>query len=232
MVAGAKNDSALDIGHPFADPQLLVRALTHASATGGPAPSPPTNERLEFLGDRVLGLVIAEMLLKNFPAENEGRIAMRHTALVRREALARVARTIDLGSHMIMARGEEMSGGRNNPSLLADCCEAVIAALYLDGGLAAAGGFIQAYWTAMLAETPEPPKDAKTRLQEWAQGAGLGLPEYRETARTGPHHAPLFTVEGSVLGYPPLSATGPSKRAAEQNAATLLLEKIILVAND
>jgi ribonuclease-3 len=230
--ASAKTDPPLDIGHPFARPELLERALTHASATGGPGPSPRTNERLEFLGDRVLGLIVAEMLLKNFPGEDEGRIAMRHTALVRREALARVAQAIGLGAHMIMARGEESSGGRQNPSLLADCCEAVIAALYLDGGLTAAGHFIEVHWAPMLGETPDPPKDAKTRLQEWAQGSGLALPEYREIDRTGPHHAPIFTVEGSVVGYPALSATGPSKRAAEQNAAERLLEKVIHAAKD
>ncbi len=224
--APAETGRALEIGHGFAQPQLLERALTHASAAGGPEPSPRTNERLEFLGDRVLGLVIAEMLLNKFPGEDEGRIAMRHSALVRREALARVAQNIDLGPHIIMARGEANSGGRHNPSLLADCCEAVIAALYLDGGLAAAAAFIQLHWTPMLAETPDPPKDAKTRLQEWAQGAGLALPEYQEVERSGPHHAPLFTVEASVPGFPPLGATGPSKRAAEQNAAERLLEKI------
>ncbi len=216
----------LSLQHDFVKPELLTRALTHASTGGGPEPSPRTNERLEFLGDRVLGLIIAEMLLTQFPGEDEGHIAQRHSALVRREALARVAREINLGQHLNMARGEENSGGRDNPSLLADSCEAVIAALYLDGGLQAAADFIKTHWTPMLAEAIDPPKDAKTRLQEWAQGAGLPLPEYTEMNRSGPDHAPMFKVQASLPGFPTLDATEPSKRAAEQSAAELLLEKI------
>lgn len=233
MGGKAAGPASLDLGHEFTRPGLLDQALTHASSSGrqggGRASSGDggaSNERLEFLGDRVLALIVADMLLARFPEEDEGRIAQRHSALVRREALARVAGAIDLGVHLRLSRGEAATGGRNNPALLADAMEAVIAALYQDGGLEAARRFIEAHWRGLLEETPEPPKDAKTELQEWAQARGLGLPEYREAARSGPAHAPSFTCEVSVAGYPSVAADGPSKRAAEQRAAEELLERL------
>ena len=213
-------EAALD--HEFDDPTLLDRALTHASAGGGRQ----SNERLEFLGDRVLGLIVADMLLQRFRDEDEGAIAKRHTALVRREALARVARSIELGAALQLSKGEEDNGGRSNPAILADACEAVIAALYRDGGLEAARRFIVEYWTPLLDETEAPPRDDKTALQEWAQGRGLPLPSYTEVDRQGPAHEPVFVIEAAVNGFPAVRADGASKRQAEQKAAAVLLEKV------
>jgi ribonuclease-3 len=221
-------DLARRLGYDFKQPELLERALTHSSTlvgvSGGAAEK--SYERLEFLGDRVLGLIAADMLIEAFPNENEGQLARRHVALVRQEALARVALDIDLGPYLNVARSEEESGGRNNPAILADACEAVIGALYLDGGLETAGRFIRSAWRAMLAETPSPPKDAKTALQEWAQGRGLPLPGYREVSREGPDHGPVFTVEVQVQGFEPMSGQGASKRAAEQRAAEEMMKKV------
>jgi ribonuclease-3 len=166
------------------------------------------------------------MLLERFPREDEGAIARRQTALVRRETLARVAEEIGLGEHIVMTRGEEETGGRTNPTLLADCCEAVIAAIYRDGGLEAARGFVHRYWRELVEEMAQPPLDAKTALQEWAQGRGLALPKYRETGREGPDHAPRFTVEAALDGFEPARAEGASKRAAEQAAAQALLDRL------
>jgi len=210
------------LGHRFADPVLLEQALTHAS-TGSRAAS---NERLEFLGDRVLGLVVAHMLFERFGEEEEGALARRHTALVRREALARVAGEVDLGTEILMSASEAEGGGRENPGLLSNACEAVIAALYLDGGFAAAERFIRARWAEMMEEDLAPPKDAKTTLQEWAQAGGLPLPSYEIITRTGPAHAPNFTIEARVKGLAPTRGEGSSKRAAEQAAAAALLSAI------
>jgi ribonuclease-3 len=214
------------LGHRFHDPELLCEALRHSSDGDVQRGRAASNQRLEFLGDRVLGLVVAEWLLERYPDEAEGEIARRHAHLVRREALARAGREIDLASFLTMSRGEDEAGGRQKPALIADACEAVIAALYLDGGLAAAAAFIQAGWAAMIAATPEPPVDAKTQLQEWAQGRGLTLPSYRETERQGPDHSPEFTIEAQVDGYPAVAGTGASKRSAEQGAAAALLAKL------
>jgi ribonuclease-3 len=212
------------IGHTFRRQDLLQRALTHASAADGGQRR--HNERLEFLGDRVLGLVIAESLMRRFPDETEGDLARRHTSLVRREALAAVARDIALGEALVLSKGEAESGGRDNPALLADACEAVIAALYLDGGLEAAKRFIDNRWERLIAAAPEPPRDAKTALQEWAQGRGLPLPRYSTVATEGPPHEPLFTVEVVLQGRPAVRAPGRSKRMAEQAAAGLMLDQI------
>lgn len=211
------------LGHRFADPGLLNMALTHRSALSAEGHS---NERLEFLGDRVLGLVIADLLCRSFPDEDEGHLARRFSVLVGREALFRVAVGLDLGSYLTLSPGEIDSGGRDNSTLLADACEAVIAALYRDGGLDVAAHFIEAQWTPLLAEDIEPPKDAKTSLQEWAQARGLPLPEYREIGRSGPAHAPVFTIEVSIVGRPPAQAMGASKRIAERDAAMNLLARV------
>lgn len=214
-----------EIGHIFSRPALLLSALIHPSALGGGAEE-SSYERMEFLGDRVLSLVVAEMLLERFPKEAEGEIARRHAQLVKRDTLARIAREIDLGRQIVMAKGEEDAGGRENPSLLADACESLIGALYLDGGLATAAQFVRARWNAPLAEAKAPPKDAKTALQEWAQGRGLALPFYRTLSVSGPSHAPDFMVEVSVDGFPSENSRGGSKRAAEQTAAELLLTRL------
>ncbi|MDH5748515.1 MAG: ribonuclease III [Rhodospirillales bacterium] len=212
--------------HRFADKELLTRALTHTSITKSRSDRGNSYERLEFLGDRVLGLVVARLLFDFYSDEDEGALSRRQTALVRREALVRVAETIQLGRHIVLSHGEADAGGRTNPGILADICEALIAALYLDGGLQAAERFIRSYWTEMMKENLTPPWDAKTELQEWAQGQGLPLPIYSEIEREGPAHAPTFTIEVSVEGEKPISAKGSSKRFAEQEAAGALLEKI------
>ena len=213
------------LGHRFRRPDLLRQALTHASTLAGREQRIWSNERLEFLGDRVLGLVVAEFLYERFPDEEEGALAYRFAALVRRETLAHVAGIVGLADHMIVSDSEAESGGRRNPGMLANTCEAVIAALYLDGGLGAAAEFIQRHWQALADEESVPPKDAKTALQEWAQGRGLPLPLYREVERLGPDHAPIFDVAVRVKGLSDTRGRGPSKRRAEQAAAEAMLER-------
>lgn len=214
------------LGYRARDPSLFLEALTHPSAKGQPDASRDSYERLEFLGDRVLGLVIADLLLSGFPEEPEGFLARRLATLVRRETLAEVGLELELGGFVRLAKGEQDSGEARNPAILADACEALIAALYLDGGLPTAHAFIARHWSGRLTAELEPPKDAKTRLQEWAQGRGLALPAYRETRREGPAHEPLFSVEVRVAGLPAESGVGRSKRLAEQEAASQLLERI------
>ncbi len=212
---------ALD--HRFANVDLLIEALTHPSAVRRRGISRRGYERLEFLGDRVLGLVVAEMLWRRFPAEAEGELTRRHTHLVRRDALAEVARAVGLGSRLIVSPGEDAAGLRENSSVLADVCEAVIAALYLDGGLPTAKQFVERRWEARLAALSEPPRDPKTTLQEWVQARGLPLPAYRTVATEGPSHRRRFTVTVNVEGLDPATASGPSKRAAETAAAAAAL---------
>ncbi len=220
MTAGGRRDLEAALGHTFAKPERLEQALTHASAVDDRVQS---NERLEFLGDRVLGLAIAEMIYKQFPAEAEGQLGYRFTALARREALARVAREIGLGAHIVMSDGERDTGGADKDGMLANTCEAVIAAIYLDGGLDAAAAFVGRYWSALMDEAPEPRKDAKTTLQEWAQANGKALPVYRVLSSEGPDHAPVFTVEVALDGAASLTGVGNAKRAAEQAAAEAML---------
>ncbi len=214
------------LGHAFRDPDLLAEALTHASMAGQIGLQMRTNERLEFLGDRVLGLIVADLLITMFPRESEGMLARRHAALVRREALAEVAEAVGLDARLRMAPGEAESGGRANPGLLADACEAVIAALYLDGGFAAAAAFVRRHWRPLAERDSRPPKDAKTGLQEWAQGRGLSLPTYTEVGRVGPAHAPRFRMQVRVDGRAPAVGEGPSKRVAEHAAAQAMLDAI------
>lgn len=211
-------------GYAFRDEALARLALTHRSASGRARTQ--TYERLEFLGDRVLALVIADLLYESFPDEDEGSLAKRLVALVRRETLADVARGLGLPPLIEMSRGEEDAGGRDNPATLADVCEALIGAIYRDGGLRAVRAFIRRNWLDRMASTEKPPKDAKTELQEWAQGRGLDLPEYREVGRSGPDHSPVFTIEVVVVGFPPVRGKGPTKRAAEQLAAERLLGRL------
>jgi len=228
-VAGTKeplNDLADILGHRFGRISILREALYHPSATPAEGRWIHGYERLEFLGDRVLGLVMADTLLHAFPDEDEGALSRRFVSLVRREALVRVAETIDLGAYLTLSAGEEEAGGRGSAAVLADSCEAVIAALYLDGGLDAARRFITRFWTPLMNEDATPPKDAKTALQEWAQGRGKPLPAYETVAEEGPAHEPEFTVEVRVKGVAPVRASGPSKRIAEQAAATAMLDAI------
>lgn len=221
-------------GHTFLRPELLNEALTHPSAVA-PVPghgrrrregSGRSYERLEFLGDRVLGLVIADLLWRRFESEPEGHLTRRHAHLVRREALARVATQIGLGAYLILSRGERATGGADRPAILADVCEALVAAIYLDGGLDAAMAFVHRFWEPLIDEMEGPPRDPKTALQEWAQAHGLALPSYELVASTGPDHAPRFTIAASVTGGYRATATASSKRLAEARAAEMLLEQL------
>ena len=208
------------LGHDFRDPGLLEQALTHPSASTA---ARPDNQRLEFLGDRVLGLCIAEALLEAFPGSAEGELAPRFNALVRREMLAEIAAEIGLGTHIRLGRSEATSGGRRKAAILADATEAVIAALYLDGGIGAARGFIAAHWRDRLRGLSSAPTDAKTRAQEWAQARGLEPPAYILLDRSGPDHAPVFTVGAALETGETATGRAGSKKLAEQEAATALL---------
>lgn len=210
------------LGHEFAHRDLLTEALTHPSA-GHVGRRRRSYERLEFLGDRVLNLIVADMLYDRFSGESEGDLALRHAALVRREALTGIADALGIGEHLDVAPGEADTEIRGSPSVLADAMEAVIAAIYLDGGLDAAREFIARRWAPILENESRPSRDAKTALQEWAQARGLALPQYVETARSGPSHKPIFTVELRLSGNKPVHASAGSKRAAEQLAAEQLL---------
>jgi ribonuclease-3 len=200
------------LGYVFQDLKILERALTHTSAGAA-----QNNERLEFLGDRVLGLAVAEMLLNTFADEDEGAIARRFAELVRAEKLTEIGRAVGIDAAL------KLSGAAANDGMVADATEAVIAALYLDGGLSAAALFIDRHWGPLINKSDAPPRDAKTALQEWSQAQGIGLPKYRDVSREGPDHEPLFTVEVTVAGAAPARAQGTNKRAAEQDAAALLL---------
>lgn len=208
--------------YSFQDRDRLELALTHSSLKQSKTDS--SYERLEFLGDRVLGLVIAELLLEEFPADAEGKLAPRLATLVSGATLADVARALDLGRFIRMTDGEAGAGTNTRNSVLADCFEAVIAAMYLDGGPEAATSFVRRLWRPLIKDAE--PRVAKTELQEWLQGRGLPLPEYRVVDRAGPSHNPEFTVELTVNGRPPVRATGASKRAAELKAAQTMLEQI------
>jgi ribonuclease-3 len=221
---------AAALGYTFANRDLLREALTHRSAVdrqrGRNLDLRHGNERLEFLGDRVLSLAVADVLIRRFPDESEGELARRHAALVRAETLAEVARAIGLGAHLTLAESEEATGGREKPAILADACEAVIGALYRDGGLDAARRFVERYWVPRIEHEAKPPRDPKTALQEWAQGRGLPLPSYREVGREGPPHAPQFIMEVAVRGRVPAQGSGKTKREAERAAATAMLDAL------
>lgn len=224
MVLGAELQAfSRRLGHEFATPDLLVCAVTHASIS---SPTRPDNQRLEFLGDRVLGLVIAEALLGKDVDAPEGQLAPRFNALVRKETCAAVARQIDLGSVLKLGRSEMKSGGRRKEALLGDAMEAVIAAVYQDAGFEAARDVILKLWGERINTVAEDARDAKTSLQEWAQARGQTPPAYVETARDGPDHAPTFTVEVRLQSGQTASASASSKRAAEQQAAKALLERL------
>jgi len=212
------------IGYRFDNEGYFSRALVHSSYIDPSAGMRPKNfERLEFVGDRVLGLVIAELLFAKFPDSDEGGLASRFNMLVRKETCAHVAREIDLGAYLLMSNGEADAGGRSKKAILGNACEALIAAIYMDGGLPAARTFIEKYWLKLLDQVERPPQDAKTALQEWAQSKGLAPPFYQLDRRDGPDHEPLFSISVSVTGYAPETGEGGSKRLAEQAAATALL---------
>ncbi len=215
------------LGHQFKDQDLLALALTHRGALGSGRSKVNlvANERLEFLGDRVLGLVIAQALLERFPEENEGALAARLAALVSAAELSRVAEEMGLAGHLKIARTQNLDPAAT--AVLADACEAVIGALYLDGGLEKAGQFIRRRWVGAMEADVAPPKDPKMALQEWAQGRGLPLPVYRDVEAEGPAHAPSFTMSVSVEGFPEMLGKGRTKRLATQTAAASLLAQLV-----
>ena len=213
------------IGHAFSDPALLERALTHASVGDG-SRKVRHNERLEFLGDRVLGLLAAEQLVSVDEEAREGVMSTRLAQLVSGRACAGVARRLGVGEALRLAPGETRTGGRDKDTILGDACEALLAAVYLDVGLEAARAFFLRYWAEELALTSrDDGKDPKTRLQEWAQARGLGLPAYAVTGRDGPDHAPRFTVEVRIDTLAPVQAEGASRREAEKSAALAMLQR-------
>ena len=225
------------LGHRFARPDLLREALTHRSAAAvrpgrphghaphGHAKGTGSNERLEFIGDRVLGLLIAEWLAERFPHEQEGALGRRLAHLVSQPVLATIAEHAGLPAVLDVAPGESRAGVRRRATVLADATEATLGALYLDGGIAPARRFVRRAWEPAMTDQAEPPKDAKTALQEWAQGRGLPLPAYHLASRQGPSHAPLFAISVTVASQTGTGTAG-TKRAAEQEAAHALLKML------
>jgi ribonuclease-3 len=213
------------VGHQFADPELLERALTHSSVGDG-AREVRHNERLEFLGDRVLNLCAAERLMALYPDVREGEMSRLLASLVNYHACARIARKAGLQDALRLSASATKVGARQSDAVLGDACEALIAALYVDGGLEAARAFFLKFWQDEFDRLDEPEvKDPKTQLQEWAQGRGLPLPNYAIVSRDGPDHAPCFTVEVAVEGFPPERAQGRSRQDAEKAAAQTMLLK-------
>lgn len=208
------------ISYSFQNRSLLLTALTHSSAN-----TLENYERLEFLGDRVLGLVVSETLYQKFPNEQEGDLAKRLASLVQGTWLAKMAQKIDLGAFMSFSQAEKESGGSENENILADGVEALIGAMYLDGGLQPCQKFIALLWGDAFYELKKPPLHPKTALQEWAQGEGLPLPTYKISGQSGPDHAPVFDVVLKVQGYPDVIAQGRSRQVAEREAARVFLEQ-------
>ncbi len=212
------------IGYRFTDAALLDHALTHISAVSG-GNRVASYQRLEFLGDHVLGLVISDLLFRTFPKANEGELSKRLADLVRKETCADIARAMDIGPAMRLGSSESQAGGRRRETILADMCEALIGAVFIDGGYDKAAAVIEKFWSERLMTPGKPLRDAKTMLQEWAQARGLPTPDYKETSRTGPHHKPEFKVSVSLPGKPAAEGVGRSKREAEQAAAAAMLTR-------
>ncbi|MEF3048303.1 ribonuclease III [Pseudotabrizicola sp. L79] len=211
------------IGYSFRRSELLIRAVTHSSIGSA---TRPDNQRLEFLGDRVLGLVMAEAMLAADKSASEGQLAPRFNALVRKETCAEVARDIGLGEVLKLGRSEMLTGGRRKETLLGDAMEALIAAVYLDGGFDAAKALVLRLWGARVHEAEARIYNPKSALQERSQAQGLGLPVYTETARSGPDHQPMFTIEVRLDNGLSARATAAGKRVAEAAAAEALLAQM------
>lgn len=211
------------LGYVFRDPALLQRALTHSSAIAPSRRTAESYQRFEFLGDRVLGLVVAHMLSERLPTANEGELSRTLNSLVRKETCAKVARKLGMGSFVRLGESEARTGGADKDAILGDVCEAVIGAIYADGGLDPAYTFVSRMFGDNLDVAQARRADSKTTLQEWAQAQALEPPAYVEIARSGPDHAPVFTISVSVLGYDAITASGPSKRLAEHQAAERFL---------
>lgn len=213
------------LGHRFADPALLAQALTHRSAADARGGQLDSNERLEFLGDRVLGLVMAEWLIERFPAEREGNLTRRLSSLVAWETLAKVGEAMGLAAAIRIPPGEERAGLRARQTVMADAVEALLGAIHRDGGLDAARGVIRHHWAALVEADAKPPVSAKNRLQEYTLGRAQGLPQYRVVSSAGPSHAPLFVV-AVLAGGREAEGAGDSKRAAELAAAEAWLAEV------
>jgi ribonuclease III len=213
------------IGHAFGDRKLLERALTHVSAIAAKGARVDSYQRLEFLGDRVLGLAICDMLHAAFPKAAEGELSRRLAELVRRETCADVARQWDVGEHLRLGGGEAQTGGAEKVAILGDVCESLIGAVYLDAGYEAARDLVQRNWSELMLKPRRPLRDPKTALQEWAQARALDPPVYREAGRSGPAHAPKFVIAVEVMGFDPVEAEGASKRSAEQAAARAFMAR-------
>ena len=211
------------IDHKFTDKALIIEALTHRSVSHGRTHG---YERLEFLGDRILGLLIADLLFVKFPDEPEGALSRRFNDLVRQETLADIATSIGLKEHILLGKAERLASSFDNPAIVSDICESIIAAIYLDAGIEAAKFFINRHWQKRLIETLKPPKDAKSSLQEWAMAHKLPIPRYVEIERNGPDHAPIFTIQVTIKDKPSEQAKAASKRLAEQKAAEIILRKL------
>ncbi|WP_431305193.1 ribonuclease III [Sediminicoccus sp. BL-A-41-H5] len=213
------------LGHRFRDPGLLEHALTHRSAADPRRRMLDSNERLEFLGDRVLGLCMAEWLAERFPQEREGDLGKRLATLCSQEVIAPIAERMGLAAALRVPPSEGRTGLRARATVLADALEAVLGALYLDGGLEVARAVVRREWAEAMAMDAKPPVSAKNRLQEWTLGRGLGLPEYAMLSTSGPSHAPVFVVQVTAAGRS-AEGMGESKRAAEQAAAEAWLSGI------
>jgi ribonuclease III len=213
------------IGHKFADATLLTTAFTHVSALKSARKRGDSYQRLEFLGDHVLGLIVSDMLYRAFPSADEGELSKRLADLVRKESCADVAKSLGLLDDIKLGAVGAGAGARLRKSVLGDICEAVIGAVFLDGGYAAAAQFVERNWTERMRKPRRPLRDPKTVLQEWAQGKGLPTPVYREIERTGPHHDPQFRVAVELPGLAPAEGVGGNKRAAEKVAASVMIER-------
>ncbi|MCP5086967.1 MAG: ribonuclease III [Rhodobacteraceae bacterium] len=222
-LASELKDFQTRLGHSFARPELLIEAMTHSSLS---SLTRDDNQRLEFLGDRVLGLAIAGALIAHDPSATEGQLAPRFNALVRKETCAEVAVELDLGVALKMGRSEMLSGGRRKQALLGDAMEAVIAAVYQDAGFEAARDLVLRVWGKRIATAEADARDAKTTLQEWAQARGMQPPKYTETGRSGPDHAPEFEIRAELEDGTVAKAKAPSKRQAQQAAATAMLKEL------
>lgn len=230
----ADDDAELDaleaaLGHSFSDRAHLRLALTHISSVSGGQGSKirvRSYQRLEFLGDHVLGLVVSDMLYRAYPNAEEGELSRRLADLVCEDACADVARTMGLGPYLRLGAGEDRTGGRERPAILADVAEAVLAAVYLDAGYPAAEALVERFWRPRLATPGSSARDPKTALQEWAQGRGLAPPHYRLVDRSGPDHNPEFRIAVEVPGFEPVEAIGSSKQNAQKTAAAAFLQRV------
>lgn len=209
------------IGYRFRNPGYMEQALTHSSKVGA-----ANYERIEFLGDRVLNLVMAHTLFEQFPGESEGNLAKRHSALVQGRMLAAIGISVNIHDFVILSEAERQSGGADNENIISDAMEALLGAIFLDGGLEAVRPVIIRLWDKYILAHNELPQDSKTELQEWVQARGLPLPEYIISGRTGPDHAPEFEVEVRVKGHDPVKANGSSRRQAEKEAAKIMIARL------